>query len=202
EGGGGGNPGPMQIETQSVVTLATALSPKCPASPESTSASSGKSEAGTVAGSTTQATHDAEKIEQSPHPDAQSIDEGLVAAPIAGIGSKFAGLLNVAKRIWRSIGLVVGHGILASTTASLSVALSALLFYSALQRHHHIHSSPHGYARLVLATTRFQDNEVRPVTLAIRCIGNMSPEPVSNLPRKATIVIEHAIGYPSLVSRS
>ncbi|KAJ2507925.1 hypothetical protein IWW47_000873 [Coemansia sp. RSA 2052] len=200
DGGGGG--GLAQIETQSVATLETAMMSQSPASPKSTSAHSGNSEADTVAGSTNQTTHGTGKPELSPQTDVQSLeDEPQLVSPSSG-SSKFAGILRAVQRALKLLSSVVGHSPSATTAAAVSVALSALLFNSALQRYRHIHSSPHGYAALVHTATRFQDNTVRPVTVAIRCTGNMSPEPVANAPRKATIIIEHAIGYPSLVSRS
>ncbi|KAJ2745524.1 hypothetical protein GGI20_002128, partial [Coemansia sp. BCRC 34301] len=193
---------PAQIETQSIVTLATAMMPQCPTSPASTSARSDKSEAVTVAETISQPTHCAEKPELSPTTDAQSIEEGLCATPAASASTISTRIRSIVQRALMSLSSVVGHSTLAATTAALSVAISALLFNSALHQCRHIHSSPHDYALLVHTTTRFQDNTVRPVAMSIRCIGNMSPEPVGSLPRKATILIEHAIGYPSLVSRS
>ncbi|KAJ2059851.1 hypothetical protein GGI08_003151 [Coemansia sp. S2] len=195
--------GPTQIETQSVVTLATIDSPRCPASPESTSARSEKSEVDTVAGSTNQAIHDAEKLPFDPplttHPEYD------IQTPMANETSKLAKLRDIAQLVAQSLRTLVGHSTLASTTAALSVALSALLFNSALQRYRHVHTSPHGYAALVHTTTRFQDDVVRPVTMAIRCTGR-PPLGIADSrigrPQKATIIIEHAIGYPSLVSQS
>ncbi|KAJ2487203.1 hypothetical protein IWW37_005325, partial [Coemansia sp. RSA 2050] len=89
--------------------------------------------------------------------------------------------------------------------AAFSVTLSALLFNCALQRYRHVRSSPHGYSALVHTTTRFQDDIVRPVTIAIRCTGKLPMGIRSNRnsrPHSPTIIIEHAIGYPSLVSQS
>ncbi|KAJ2056115.1 hypothetical protein GGI17_006351 [Coemansia sp. S146] len=195
--------GLTQIETQSVVTLAIADSPRCPASPESTSARSEKSEVDTVAGSTNQAIHGAEKPKFDPQLATQPEDD--LQASAANKISKLAKLRDIAQLVAQSLRTLVRHSTLASATAALSVALSALLFNSALQRYRHVHTSPRGYAALVHTTTRFQDNIVRPVTMAIRCTGRPPLEITDSsfsLPQKATIIIEHAIGYPSLVSQS
>ncbi|KAJ2712502.1 hypothetical protein H4R19_002719 [Coemansia spiralis] len=91
------------------------------------------------------------------------------------------------------------------SAAFLSIAVQALLFSGTLEQSRHVAATPDVHGSIFAAPALFPDNVERTVNISLACHGGHSrwgPEGSPKLPPKATVLIEHVAGYPSLVSRS
>ncbi|ORX68934.1 hypothetical protein DL89DRAFT_267973 [Linderina pennispora] len=111
---------------------------------------------------------------------------------------------RLLARIGRALLSVIECSILASVLSMTSMVLSILLLTSVSRQHQYSTHTPLIYGKAaseLVSMSSYADHSPR---IAVFCSGQRQPRTKGGVfaPQHATILIEHPIGYPSLVARS